>query len=253
VYVHYQDPRQGATATRLKQLLEAQKVTTTIVQKVTNAPAVTDVRYFHAQDLQAARNLAQFMGKNGIAVRPQPESFPETSAVPTGQAEVWLANLPDDKPPQTQTPLTYPLTCRGAVLNPSVGGASVRFQFQPGVGPYDGNLATGQCTWWDRALRPGEPTTVCDDAAKTHLAEYEKLFKDPGAYLTVQVYNDNAGCMKVTGLRPTPRPSSSQPGSPSQEPPPTQQQPQDPQQAKPKPPTLQIGARAQLPAAAAAA
>jgi hypothetical protein len=185
-------------------------------------------------------------------------------------APVAASSLPT--PPQN--PLTYPLTCRGAVANPVFGRASIRFQFKPGHGPFSGGLESGQCTWWDRALRPGEPTTVCDASANPNLAQYERLIKDPNAYMTVMVYNDNAGCMKVTGVRATPAVRSPVPGKlppaatqpqhtdstapppedrappPKDEPPPQQQ---NPQQAKPKPPTLQIGARERPPAATAAA
>ncbi len=70
---------------------------------------------------------------------------------------------------------SYPMTCRGggtlSIRNDGRNG--VRIRFQPGNGPVTQGLSPGQCTWSDRALRPGEPTVICDNSASA--AEYVSL------------------------------------------------------------------------------
>jgi hypothetical protein len=97
---------------------------------------------------------------------------------------------------------SYPMTCRGggALSVTSVGTTGVRIGFQPGPGPASSGLAPGQCTWSDRALRPGEPTTICDDQSRA--AEYAGLLVRSDQNVILQVYNDGLGCMKVTGIGP---------------------------------------------------
>jgi hypothetical protein len=60
---------------------------------------------------------------------------------------------------------TFPLDCRGG------GQLSLHFaqlehtlyvRFQPAPGPAGAGLAPGQCSWLDRAFRPGEPFQICD-------------------------------------------------------------------------------------------
>ncbi|OKH10987.1 hypothetical protein NIES592_23190 [Fischerella major NIES-592] len=97
---------------------------------------------------------------------------------------------------------SYPMTCRGggtlSIRND--GGNGVRIRFQPGDGAATQGLSPGQCTWSDRALRPGEPTTICDNSASA--AKYVSLLVQSNQYAIVQVYNDGQGCMQVTRVGP---------------------------------------------------
>lgn len=52
-------------------------------------------------------------------------------------------------------------------------GNGVRISFQPGDGAAPQGVSPSQCTWSDRALRPGEPTTICDNSASA--AQYVSL------------------------------------------------------------------------------
>jgi hypothetical protein len=76
----------------------------------------------------------------------------------------------------------------------------VRIRFQPGGGAAPQGLSPGQCTWSDRALRPDEPTTICDSSASA--AQYVGQLVQSGQYAILQVYNDGQGCMKVTRVDP---------------------------------------------------
>jgi hypothetical protein len=97
---------------------------------------------------------------------------------------------------------SYPMTCRGggALSVTSVGTTGVQIRFQAARGPVSSGLAPGQCAWADRALRPGEPTTICDD--RTRAAQYAGLLARSDKYVIVYVYNDNHGCMRVTRVGP---------------------------------------------------
>lgn len=97
---------------------------------------------------------------------------------------------------------SYPMTCRGggtlSIRND--GGNGVRIRFQPAGGAAPQGLSPGQCTWSDRALRPGEPTTICDNSANA--AQYVGLLVQSNQYAILQVYNDGQGCMRVTRAGP---------------------------------------------------
>ncbi|MBD2610450.1 MAG: hypothetical protein FWK04_30865 [Nostoc sp. GBBB01] len=97
---------------------------------------------------------------------------------------------------------SYPLTCRGggtlAIQND--GSNSVRINFQPGAGAVPQGLSPGQCTWSDRALRSGEPTTICDSGVSA--AQYVGLLVRSDQYAILQVYNNGRGCMQVTKVGP---------------------------------------------------
>jgi flagellar biosynthesis GTPase FlhF len=96
---------------------------------------------------------------------------------------------------------SYPMTCRGGGVSvTSVGTTGVQIRFQPGRGPATSGLAPGQCTWSDRALGRGEPTTICDD--RTRSAQYAGLLARSDQYVILHVYNDNRGCMRVTRVGP---------------------------------------------------
>lgn len=100
-------------------------------------------------------------------------------------------------------PQSYPMTCRGGgtltISNDGsngVRGRGVQIKFQPGSGAAPQGLSPGQCTWSDRALRPGEPTTICDSSASA--AQYVGQLVQSDQYAVMQVYNDGRGCMQVT-------------------------------------------------------
>jgi hypothetical protein len=95
---------------------------------------------------------------------------------------------------------SYPLTCRGGGnMVITSDGNNVRIRFQPGRGAATAGLSPGQCTWSDRAFRPGEPTTICDSSARA--ARYVGQLIQ-GQEVILKVYNDGHGCMKVTGFGP---------------------------------------------------
>jgi gamma-glutamyltranspeptidase len=95
---------------------------------------------------------------------------------------------------------SYPLTCRGGGnMTITSDGNNVRISFLPGQGAAPQGLSPGQCTWSDRAFRPGEPTTICDNSARA--ASYVGQLIQ-GQYVILKVYNDGHGCMKVTGVGP---------------------------------------------------
>src|SRR4051794_38017697 len=90
---------------------------------------------------------------------------------------------------------SYPLTCRGGgTLSITCdGGNGVLIRFQPGPGAVTQGLAPGQATWSDRALRPGEPTVIWDDAGSA--ARYVGQLVHPSQYVILQVFNDGQGHM----------------------------------------------------------
>lgn len=111
-------------------------------------------------------------------------------------------------PPRGDQPQSYPMTCRGGGtltisndnntdLERERRGSGVKIKFQPGSSAAPQGLSPGQCTWSDRALRPGEPTTICDSSARS-AAQYVGQLVQPDQYAIMQVYNDGQGCMQVT-------------------------------------------------------
>ena len=97
-------------------------------------------------------------------------------------------------------PPSYPLTCRGGGnMVITSDGNNVRIRFHPGRGAATAGLSPGQCTWSDRAFRPGEPTTICDNSARA--ARYVGQLIQ-WQYVILKVYNDGRGCMRVTGIGP---------------------------------------------------
>jgi hypothetical protein len=97
---------------------------------------------------------------------------------------------------------SYPMTCRGGgkLTITNDGSNRVRIKFQPGKGAAPAGLAPGQCTWSDRALRPGEPNTICDSSSSA--AQYVGMLVQPDQYVIFQVSNDQHGCMRVTRVGP---------------------------------------------------
>jgi hypothetical protein len=103
---------------------------------------------------------------------------------------------------QPARPQSYPMTCRGGgtLTIRNDGGNGVQIKFQPASGAAPQGLSPGQCTWSDRALRPGEPTTICDSSESA--SQYVDLLVQSNQYAIMQVYNDGQGCMRVTRLGP---------------------------------------------------
>lgn len=104
--------------------------------------------------------------------------------------------------PAPPRPQSYPMTCRGggtlSITND--GGNGVQIRFQPADGAAPQGVPSGECTWSDRALSPGEPTTICDNSANA--AQYVGLLVQSNQYAILQVYNDGQGCMRVTRVGP---------------------------------------------------
>jgi hypothetical protein len=104
--------------------------------------------------------------------------------------------------PAPPLPQSYPMTCRGggtlSIVNDGSDGVQIRFQPADGAAPQ--GVSPGECTWSDRALRPGEPTTLCD--YNTNAAQYVSLLVQSNQYVILQVYNDGRGCMRVTRVGP---------------------------------------------------
>ncbi|MBD2449460.1 hypothetical protein H6G76_20295 [Nostoc sp. FACHB-152] len=94
--------------------------------------------------------------------------------------------------------VSYPMTCRGGgtLTISNDGNNGVKIGFQPGRGAIYEGLEPGQCTWSDRSLRPGEPTVICDNGARS--AQYVARLVRTDGYMTVDVYNNGQGCMQVT-------------------------------------------------------
>lgn len=97
---------------------------------------------------------------------------------------------------------SYPMTCRGGgtLTIRNNGSAGVQISFRPGTGAAPSGLSPGQCTWSDRALRSGEPTTICDSGASA--SQYVGQLVRPDQYVILQVFNNGQGCMKVTRVGP---------------------------------------------------
>jgi len=104
--------------------------------------------------------------------------------------------------PARTPPQSYPMTCRGggtlSIRNNN--GNSILIRFQPAAGAATQGLYPGQCTWSDRALRSGEPTTICDNSANA--SQYVGLLVQSNQYAILQVYNDGNGCMRVFRVGP---------------------------------------------------
>jgi hypothetical protein len=94
--------------------------------------------------------------------------------------------------------VSYPMTCRGGgtLTIRNDGNNGVQIYFQPGAGAAYQGLTPGQCTWSDRALRPGEPQVICDTGERA--AGYVNRLVQSNGYMTVDVYNNGQGCMQVT-------------------------------------------------------
>jgi hypothetical protein len=109
---------------------------------------------------------------------------------------------------------TFPLVCRG--------GSSMRFASHSGnaqhtynilglffkkgtraTGPDGAQLAPGQCSWLDRAMRTNEPDILQEQVGPnvTSAPWFDNLKKSTGCW-RFDVFNTNQGVLKVTSQRP---------------------------------------------------
>jgi PASTA domain len=140
----------------------------------------------------------------GLVLRQSPEAGAEEPADRLVTLVV-AAAVPEPPPPSpVLVPLRgivpggyYPMTCRGGgmLASPQAVGDDVRLDFAAAPGRAADGLTPGQCTWQDRPLGRGEPTTICD--AADHAAQYVRLLARTDQYVVVNVFNDRNGCMRV--------------------------------------------------------
>jgi len=115
--------------------------------------------------------------------------------------------------PSARAQGTFPLQCRGggqANMKYDSAERTIYARFRPAPGPAGNGLAPGQCSWLDRAFRPGEPGQICQrnitvinffwgPSGNTLFApEAEWVYNMPHQNLvtTVNVYNEGT-CMRV--------------------------------------------------------
>ncbi|ANV85095.1 hypothetical protein AWQ21_12335 [Picosynechococcus sp. PCC 7003] len=96
-----------------------------------------------------------------------------------------------------QAQQSYPLVCRGggglSIVN--TGNNNVRINFRAAAGSAPQGLQPGECSWQDRAFRSGEPTVICDTSARA--VQYVSKLVQSNEYATLQVFNNNQGCMQA--------------------------------------------------------
>jgi hypothetical protein len=91
--------------------------------------------------------------------------------------------------------------CNGGGNMRAMIGASGTIQLDFAAGRAAGAPGAGECTWVDRAFRPGEPTVL---AMRHNRAGAEYLMRgmlDNGRFF-VHAYNDRSGHMIVTRTGP---------------------------------------------------
>lgn len=96
-----------------------------------------------------------------------------------------------------QAQQSYPLVCRGggALSIVNMGNNNVRINFRAAAGSAPQGLQPGECSWQDRAFRSGEPTVICDTSARA--VQYVSKLVQSNEYATLQVFNNNQGCMQA--------------------------------------------------------
>ena len=99
------------------------------------------------------------------------------------------------------TPHSYPLICvgGGAMQAKILSNATIQLKF--GGGQEAGSPQPGQCTWMDRGFRPGEPTVMLLRRDREGMDYILNGMLGNGRFI-VHVYNNNAGAMMVTQVRP---------------------------------------------------
>jgi hypothetical protein len=118
-------------------------------------------------------------------------------------------------------PQSYPMVCRGGPnmvgeIATGSGRAMSFVYFQRGQQASSAGVLPGHCTWIDRGVGANEPAAICQQVtnARVRFTGNSLLAVQPGSnsYLgdignpnrnfIVQVYNDGAGCMRVTRVGP---------------------------------------------------
>jgi len=116
-------------------------------------------------------------------------------------------------------PGSYPLVCRGTDalkimdFDGPVPFRWVGFNFIPGTGPAKDGLRPGQCSWVDRAMRPGETARLAQPIEKTLV--WNKELNSSDSYWTFYVYNAGDQ-LQATGAERSKRPDIdvAKPGAP---------------------------------------
>ena len=118
--------------------------------------------------------------------------------------------------PAQAAPTSYVLMCKGGgnmSIDYNSSSKKLIVNFNAGKRSGSNGIASGNCTWVDRGFRPREPHRLCQSGVndiRFHMNGSDKITslksnKAPyirnilnGRPFQVRVYNDNAGCMKVT-------------------------------------------------------
>jgi len=97
---------------------------------------------------------------------------------------------------------SFPLVCRGGgdMRAEVLANGTMRVFFTPAdEGANTAPPRAGQCTWLDRAFRPGEPHVLLSTFCEA------RIFIDTmvsGGAFNAHVFNSNAGAMQVTRVGP---------------------------------------------------
>jgi hypothetical protein len=97
---------------------------------------------------------------------------------------------------------SFPVVCHGGggMRAEVLANGTLRVFFTPaGQGANTAPPAPGQCTWLDRAFRPGEPTVLLSNYGTA------RVFIDAmvsGGTFNAHVFNNNQGAMQVTRVGP---------------------------------------------------
>jgi hypothetical protein len=86
-------------------------------------------------------------------------------------------------------PPDFPLWCHGKPGMASTSGRNLIIDFVPASGAASRELRPGQCSWLDRALRPGEPTRVVDERPSAGEARNIAMHINGGEVWTFWVFN----------------------------------------------------------------
>ena len=98
-------------------------------------------------------------------------------------------------------PNSYPLICvgGGAMQARILSNASIQLKFI--ASDEAGSPQPGQCTWMDRGFRPGEPTVIQLRNDRDGMEYMLNGMLGNGRFI-VHVYNNHAGVMVATRVRP---------------------------------------------------
>jgi len=89
----------------------------------------------------------------------------------------------------TPAPQDYPFYCRGGSAVASRNGSKLILTFNDPGHPAQDGLTPGECSWWTRTLRPGEPRVIVARLASATIASHGMKQIDAGGTWTFWVYN----------------------------------------------------------------